>query len=391
MREVVIASAARTPVGNFQGSLADVPATRLGSIAIEAAIERAGISVDDVDQCIMGCVLPAGLGQAPARQAAIGAKLPESVDCMTVNKVCGSGLKAVMVAFDVIRLGEADVVVAGGMESMTGAPYALPKARSGYRMGDGQIKDLMINDGLWDVYNNFHMGVAAELCAEKFGFTREIQDEFALESYARAQRAQKEGLFKDEIVPVSVPQRKGDPIVVSDDEGPARARPEKVPTLRPAFKKDGTVTAANASSINDGAAACVVTSAEFAKERGLQPLARIIAYSSASLKPEWFTIAPAEAMKKLFEKTNMTPEDIDLYEINEAFSCVTLKANKDFSLDTAKVNVHGGAVALGHPIGASGARILVTLLYAMQKRDAKRGLATLCIGGGEAVAMIVER
>ena len=391
MREVVIVSAARTPVGNFQGSLASVPSTRLGTIAIEAAVERAGISPDDVDQCVMGCVLPAGLGQAPARQAAIGANLPKSVDCMTVNKVCGSGLKAVMVAFDAIRLGEADVIVAGGMESMTGAPYALYQARDGYRMGDGKIVDLMIKDGLWDVYNDFHMGVAAELCAEKYGFTREIQDEFALESYARAQRAQKEGLFKDEIAPVSVPQRKGDPIIVSDDEGPARAQPEKVPKLRPAFKKDGTVTAANASSINDGAAAFVVTSAEFAKERGLEPMARIIAYSSASMEPEWFTIAPAEAMKKLFEKTNMTPDDIDLYEINEAFSCVTLKANKDFNLDPAKVNVHGGAVALGHPIGASGARIMVTLLYAMEKRDAKRGLATLCIGGGEAVAMIVER
>jgi acetyl-CoA C-acetyltransferase len=391
MKEAVIVSAARTPVGNFQGSLAAIPSTRLGSIAIEAAVERAGISPDDVDQCVMGCVLPAGLGQAPARQAALGANLPKSVDCMTVNKVCGSGLKAVMVAFDSIRLGEADVVVAGGMESMTGAPYALYQARGGYRMGDGKIVDLMIKDGLWDAYNDFHMGVAAELCAEKYGFTREIQDEFALESYARAQRAQKEGLFKDEIVPVSVPQRKGDPIVVSDDEGPARAQPAKVPTLRPAFKKDGTVTAANASSINDGAAACVVTSAEFAKEKGLTPLAKIVAYASASMEPEWFTIAPAEAMKKLFEKTKLSPDDIDLYEINEAFSVVTLKANKDFRLDPAKVNVNGGAVALGHPIGASGARILVTLLYAMKKRDAKRGLATLCIGGGEAVAMIVER
>ncbi len=391
MREVVIASAARTPVGSFQGVLSDVPATRLGSIAIEEALKRAGISPDEVNQCIMGCVLPAGLGQAPARQAALGAGLPKATDCLTINKVCGSGLKAVMLAFDAIRLEEAEVVVAGGMESMTRAPYALDKARSGYRMGNGQILDLMIKDGLWDVYNDFHMGNAAELCAAEYEFTREIQDEFAIESYTRAQRAQKEGLFREEIVPVSVPQRKGDPVVVSDDEGPGRANIQKIPTLRPAFKKDGTVTAANASSINDGAAAVVVTSAEFAKKKGLQPLAKIIAHSSASREPEWFTIAPADAMKKLFEKTKTAPADVDLFEINEAFAVVTLVANKQFGLDPAKVNVNGGAVALGHPIGASGARIFVTLLYSMKQRNAKRGLATLCIGGGEAVAMMVER
>lgn len=391
MREVIIASAARTPVGSFQGVLSDVPATRLGSIAIEEALKRAGMSPEEVNQCIMGCVLPAGLGQAPARQAALGAGLLKSTDCMTINKVCGSGLKAVMLAFDAIRLEEAEVVVAGGMESMTRAPYALDKARSGYRMGDGKILDLMIKDGLWDVYNDFHMGNAAELCADEYEFTREIQDEFAIESYTRAQRAQKEGLFREEIVPVTIPQRKGDPVVVSDDEGPGRANIEKIPKLRPAFKKDGTVTAANASSINDGAAAVVVTSAEFAKKKGLQPLAKIIAHSSASREPEWFTIAPAEAMKKLFEKTKTTPDDIDLFEINEAFAVVTLVANKQFGLDPAKVNVNGGAVALGHPIGASGARIFVTLLYSMKQRNAKRGLATLCIGGGEAVAMMVER
>ncbi len=391
MKEVVIASAARTPVGSFQGVLSEIPTTRLGSIAIEAAIERAGVSPEEVDECIMGCVLPAGLGQAPARQAALGANLPKSVGCMTINKVCGSGLKAVMLAFDAIRLGEAEVIVAGGMESMTRAPYALDKARGGFRMGDGKVIDLMIKDGLWDAYNDFHMGRAAELCAEKYGFTREIQDEFALESYARAQRAQKEGTFKDEIVPVSVPQRKGDPVLVSDDEGPALAQPAKVPKLKPAFKKDGTVTAANASSINDGAAACIVTSAEFAKKKGIEPLARIVAYSAASREPEWFTVAPADAMRKLFEKTGLTPDDIDIFEINEAFAVVTLAANKEFNLDPAKVNVNGGAVALGHPIGASGARILVTLLYAMKQRNAQRGLATLCIGGGEAVAMVVER
>jgi len=391
MRDVVIASAARTPVGSFQGVLSDVPATRLGTIAIEAAIERAGISNDEVDECIMGCVLPAGLGQAPARQAAIGAGLPTSVGCMTINKVCGSGLKSVMLAFDSIRLGEADVIVAGGMESMTRAPYALDRARGGYRMGDGQIVDLMIKDGLWDVYNDFHMGNAAELCGEKYGFTREIQDEFAIESYTRAQNAQKDGRFDEEIVPVSVPQRKGDPVVVSEDEGPGQAKMDKIPKLRPAFKKDGTVTAANASSINDGAGAFVVCSAEFAKKKGIEPLAKIIAHSTASREPEWFTTAPADAMRKLFDKTGLGPDDIDIYEINEAFAVVTLAANKEFNLDPAKVNVNGGAVAIGHPIGASGARIFATLLYAMKHRDAKRGLATLCIGGGEAVAMIVER
>jgi acetyl-CoA C-acetyltransferase len=391
MRDVVIASAARTPVGSFQGALSAVPATKLGSIAIEAAIERAGIAANEVDECIMGCVLPAGLGQAPARQAALGAGLPKSVGCLTINKVCGSGLKAVMLAFDAVRLGEAEIVVAGGMESMSRAPYALDKARDGYRMGDGQIVDLMIKDGLWDVYNDFHMGNAAELCGEKYGFTREIQDAFAIESYARAQDAQKDGRFDEEIVPVSVPQRKGDPVVVSEDEGPGQARPDKIPTLRPAFKKDGTVTAANASSINDGGAAVVVMSAELAKEKGIEPLAKIVAHSTAAHEPEWFTTAPVDAMNKLFEKTNLSAADIDVFEINEAFSVVTLAANKEFDLDPAKVNVNGGSVAIGHPIGASGARIFTTLLYAMKQKDAKRGLATLCIGGGEAVAMIVER
>jgi len=378
-------------VGSFQGTLSAVPATKLGSIAIEAAIERAGIGKDEVDECIMGCVLPAGLGQAPARQAALGAGLPKSVGCMTINKVCGSGLKAVMLAFDAVRLGEAEIVVAGGMESMSRAPYALDKARGGYRMGDGQIVDLMIKDGLWDVYNDFHMGNAAELCGEKYGFTREIQDAFAIESYTRAQNAQKDGRFDEEIVPVSVPQRKGDPVVVSEDEGPGQAKPDKIPKLRPAFKKDGAVTAANASSINDGAAAVIVMPAELAKEKGIEPLAKIVAHSTAAREPEWFTTAPVDAMKKLFEKTKLTPTDIDVFEINEAFSVVTLAANKEFDLDPAKVNVNGGSVAIGHPIGASGARIFTTLLYAMKQKNAKRGLATLCIGGGEAVAMIVER
>jgi acetyl-CoA C-acetyltransferase len=391
MREVVILSAARTPVGSFQGVFSDVPATQLGSIAIKEAVLRAGISPEEVDECIMGCVLPAALGQAPARQAAIGAGLPKSVGCMTINKVCGSGLKSVMLAFDAIRLGEAEVVVAGGMENMTRAPYALDRARNGYRMGDGKIYDLMIKDGLWDVYNDFHMGNCAEMCAEEFKITREIQDQFAIESFTRAQKAQKEGLFKEEIVPVSVPQKKGDPILIADDEGPPRAKMDKIPKLPGAFKKGGTVTAANASSINDGGAAVVVASAEFAKKKGIEPLARIIAHSTASREPEWFTIAPVDAMKKLFDKTKTKPADIDLFEINEAFAVVTIAANREFNLDISKVNVNGGAVALGHPIGASGTRIFVTLLYAMKQRNAKRGLATLCIGGGEAVAMMVER
>ncbi|MBI5116790.1 acetyl-CoA C-acetyltransferase [Candidatus Poribacteria bacterium] len=391
MREVVIASAARTPVGSFQGAFADVPATRLGSVAIEAAIKRAGISPDEVNECIMGCVLPAAIGQAPARQAALGAGLPKSVGCLTINKVCGSGLKAAMLAFDSVRLGEAEVVVAGGMENMTRAPYALEKARGGYRMGDAKIIDLMIKDGLWDVYNDFHMGNAAELCAEKYAITRKMQDDLAIESFKRAQRAQKEGLFRDEIAPVNIPQKKGDPVVVSEDEGPGRANFEKIPKLPGAFKKDGTVTAANASSINDGAAAFIITSAENAKRKGIEPLAKIIAYSTASLEPEWFTIAPVDAVKKLLEKTRKTVGDIDLFEVNEAFAVVTLAANIQLGLDPAKVNVNGGAIALGHPIGGSGARVLTTLLYAMKKRNAKRGLATLCIGGGEAVAMMVER
>jgi acetyl-CoA C-acetyltransferase len=392
MRDVVIIGAARTPVGSFQGALSEVPATRLGSIAIEAALARAGVAPNEVDQCIMGCVLPASLGQAPARQAALGAGLPKGTDCLTFNKVCGSGLKSVMLAFDAVRLGEAEVIVAGGMESMTRAPYALDQARGGFRMGDGKIVDLMIKDGLWDVYNNFHMGFAADMCAEKYGITREMQDAFAIESFTRAQRAQKEGLFKEEIVPVTVPQKKGDPIVVSEDEGPPRAKMDKIPKLPPAFKKDGgTVTAANASSINDGGAAVVVASAEFAKKKGIQPLAKIVAHSSASREPEWFTIAPADAVKKLLDKTGVSADQIDLFEINEAFAVVTIYANNTFKLDPAKVNVKGGAVAIGHPIGASGARIFVTLLYAMKQRNAKRGLATLCIGGGEAVAVMVER
>lgn len=391
MREVQIISAARTAVGSFQGGLSSMPATKLGSIVIGEVVKRAGIKKEDVDQVIMGDVLSAGLGQAPARQAALGAGLPDEVGCMTINKVCGSGLKSVMLAFQAIMLEDAEVIVAGGMESMTNGPYLLSKARSGYRMGNGELIDSMIKDGLWDPYDDCHMGNFAELCAEKYNFTREQQDEFSLESYRRAQEAQKQGRFREEIVPVEISQKKGEPTIFDTDEDPGKLRIDKVPTLKPAFKKDGTVTAANASSISDGAAAVVVMSSEQAKSLGCQPLARILGYAEASLAPEWFTIAPVEAVKRVLEKTGMSKDDIDLFEINEAFSVVTLRAIDEFGLDPAKVNVNGGAVSIGHPIGGSGARILVTLLYAMKDRKAKIGLATLCIGGGEAVAMVVER
>ncbi len=391
MREVHIISAARTAVGSFQGGLSLLPATKLGSIVIEEVVKRAGIKKEDVDQVIMGNVLSAGLGQAPARQASLGAGLPNAVGCLTINKVCGSGLKSVMLAAQAIMLEDAEVIVAGGMESMTNSPYLLPKARSGYRMGDGVIIDSMIKDGLWDPYDDYHMGNCAELCAEKYNLTRERQDEFSLESYRRAQEAQKQGRFREEIVPVKISQKKGEPIIFDTDEDPGKLRAEKVPTLKPAFKKDGTVTAANASSISDGAAAVVAMSSEQAKSLGCQPLARILGYAEASIAPEWFTIAPVEAVKRVLEKTGMSKDDIDLFEINEAFSVVTIRAIDEFDLDPAKVNVNGGAVSIGHPIGGSGARILVTLLYAMRNRKAKTGLATLCIGGGEAVAMVVER
>ncbi len=391
LKEVVIASACRTPVGAFQGVLSSVPAPKLGSTVIAEAVRRAGIAVDQVDEVIMGEVLPAGVGQAPARQAAIGAGLPNRVPCTTINKVCGSGLKSVMLAAQAIMVGDADIVVAGGMESMSNAPYLLSKARTGYRLGHGEIIDSMIRDGLWDVYNDFHMGVAAELCASECNVPRDAQDGFAIESYKRAQAAQKNGFFKDEIVAVEVPQRKGDPLVVAEDEEPGKANFEKMPGLRPAFKKDGTVTAANASSINDGAAACVIMSRERAGHLGIEPLAAIRAQASAAKAPEWFTTAPVDAIRKILDKTNLTINDIDLFELNEAFAVVNLAAINDLGIDPAKMNVHGGAVALGHPIGASGTRILTTLLYAMQRYDKNRGLATLCIGGGEAAAVIVER
>ncbi len=389
--ETVIVSAVRTPVGSFQGSLASLTAPQLGAIVIKEAIKRAGLDKDQIDEVVMGNVLTAGVGQNPARQATILAGLAEKTGAMTINKVCGSGLKAVMLADQLIRTGDAEIVVAGGQESMSQAPYILQKARTGYRMGDGKIVDAMIYDGLLNAYDGRHMGNLTELCAKEYNLTREMQDEFAAESYRRAQAAVKDGKFKDEIVPVEVPQRKGDPIVVDTDEEPGRGKIEKLPSLRTAFEKEGTVTAGNASSLNDGAAAVVVMSADKAKELGLKPIATIKGHAGASVQPEWFTIAPSEAVKKVWQRLGITKDDIDLIELNEAFAAVSLANNQILGLSTDNVNVRGGAVAIGHPIGASGARILVTLLYALQQEDKKTGLASLCIGGGEGVAMVVER
>ncbi len=391
MRQVVIASACRTPIGSFQGALSSLSATKLGAIVIQEAVKRAGLSPGQVEEVFMGCVLTAGVGQAPARQASIFADLPNSTTCTTINKVCGSGLKSVMLAALTIMTGEADIVVAGGMESMSNAPYLLDKARSGYRMGDAKVIDSMVKDGLWDVYNDYHMGSAAELCSRECHIPRAAQDEFAALSYKRALEAIEKGFFKDEIVPVPIRSKDGSTTYVAEDEEPQKVKFDKIPQLRPAFEKDGTVTAANASKLNDGASALVLMSEEKAKELGVKPLARITAQASAAQAPEWFTTAPATVIEKLFKKTGLTKEDIDLFEINEAFSVVSLAVNQLLSLDPEKVDVHGGAVALGHPIGASGARILTTLIYAMQRRNAHRGIAALCIGGGEATGVIIER
>lgn len=390
-REVVIVSGARTPIGSFGGALSSVPAPQLGAVAIKAALSRAGVEGKDVDEVLMGCVLPAGQGQAPARQASLAAGVPQSVGCVTLNKVCGSGLKAVMMAAQAIKAGDADIVVAGGMENMSSVPYLLPKARTGYRMGNGEIVDGMVHDGLWDPYNNFHMGKAGELCASECKIDRERQDALAALSYQRAQNAVKEGLFDEEVEAVSVPQRKGDPIVVDKDEEPFRGKIDKLPGLRAAFQKDGTITAGNASTINDGAAAVVVMSKEEADKRGLTPLANITGYAGAAQAPEWFTTAPAKAMANLLEKTGKKVSDVDLWEINEAFAVVSLANTDELSIPEDRVNVRGGAIALGHPIGCSGARLLVTLLHAMKQTDKKRGVVSLCIGGGEAVAVMVER
>ena len=388
---VYIVSAARTPIGSYLGAFASVPAPRLGAVAIQAALERAKVAPEQVGEVFMGNVLSAGIGQAPARQAAIFAGIPHAVPSTTVSKVCGSGLQAVVFGAKTLALGDAEVVVAGGMESMSNVPYYLREARAGYRMGDGKLIDGMIFDGLWDPYNDYHMGQAGELCAKEHGLTRELQDEFARRSYELAGAAQASGAFAKEIAAVPVAQKKGDPLLVSEDEEPGRGDPSKFAKLRPAFDKAGTITAANASSINDGAAALVLASESAVKRQGLKPLARIVGYGSAAQAPEWFTTAPALAIDKTLKKLGLASKDIDLWEINEAFSCVTMACTKLTGIDPAKVNVRGGAVALGHPIGASGARILVTLLGAMHDGGAQRGLATLCIGGGEAVAVVVER
>ncbi len=387
---VVLAGGVRTPIGSFSGSLAEVTATALGSTAIRAALKRAGVPADQVDEVVFGNVLSAGLGQNVARQAAMGAGLSPSVGATSVSKVCGSGLKAVMLAAQAIRCGDASLIVAGGTESMSRAPYLLPKARTGYRMGHGDLIDSMIHDGLWDVYNNMHMGACGDRCAEQYSFTRQDADDFAVASYKRALEAEAQGATAEEIVPVEVPGRK-ETIVVSRDEEPSRFNEEKLRQLRAAFGKEGTVTAGNASSINDGAAAVVVLSAEKADTLRVNPQAKIVGYSSFSREPEWFTLAPIGAIRKLMERVGWGVENVDLFEINEAFAVVPMAAMKDLGIPHEKLNVHGGAVALGHPIGASGARVLVTLLAAMKRRDAKRGIASLCIGGGEAVAMAVER
>ncbi|MEW6543071.1 MAG: thiolase family protein [Nitrospirota bacterium] len=391
MSHAVIVSAVRTPLGSFNGVFSPVPATKLGSLAIAEALKRARLPGDRVEEVLMGCVLSAGLGQAPARQAAIGAGLPHSVGATTVNKVCGSSLKTVIMAAQAIGLGEARIVVAGGMESMTRAPYLLERARQGYRLGHAELVDSLVKDGLWDVYNNFHMGNAGELCAAKYGLTRGELDDFALESYRRAKEAIATGAFKREIVPVEVPQKKGGPLLVAEDEEPNRADLGKLRSLKPVFQEDGKLTVGNSPSCNDGAAALVLMAEEEAQAFGLKPMARIVGYAGAALAPEWFTIAPVEAIKRLFKRTGLSLADVDLFEINEAFSSVSLAVQRELGLDSAKVNVNGGAVALGHPIGATGARILTTLLYAMEARGARRGLASLCIGGGEALAVLVER
>ncbi len=387
---VVIVSAARTPMGGFQGELKAFAAPELGAAAILAAVERAKLKPEDIGEVIMGCVLPAGLGQAPARQASLGAGLPLGTGCTTINKMCGSGMKAAMLASDLLTAGTNEIMVAGGMESMTNAPYLLPKARGGYRMGHGQVLDHMFLDGLEDAYDKGRlMGTFAEECAKKFNFTREAQDAFAIKSLERAQKANKEGWFAWEITPLAIKSGK-DQRFIETDEQPFKANFDKIPTLKPAFAKDGTVTAANSSSISDGAAALVMMRRSTAGKLGLAPIATVMGHSTHAQEPGWFTTAPVGAMKKLFEKTGWSADQVDLYEINEAFAVVTMAAMKEHNLPHEKVNVHGGACALGHPIGASGARILVTLIGALRKYGGKRGMATLCIGGGEATAMALE-
>jgi acetyl-CoA C-acetyltransferase len=389
MKKIVITSAKRTPVGSFNGALSSLSAAQLGSIAIKSVLDDTKIDVNLVDEVIMGNVLTAGQGQAPARQAAIYAGLPDKTETLTINKMCGSGLKAVMLAQQAILAGDAEVIIAGGQESMSTAPYLLDKARTGYRLGDGKIIDSMVKDGLWDVFNDIHMGSCAESCARDFNFKREELDEFTIGSYKKALAAQEAGKFIDEIVPVTIKSRKAE-IIVDKDEEPGNVKFEKIPSLRPVFEKDGVVTAANASSINDGAAALMIMTEEKAKELGLKPLVEIVAQSSSAKAPIEFTTAPADAIAKVLKKADLSKDDIDIFEINEAFAVVSLAVNKILELDVSKVNVNGGAIAIGHPIGASGARILTTLIYEMKKQNSTYGLASLCIGGGEASALIVK-
>lgn len=391
MKNTYILSAVRTPIGSFMGSLSSLSATDLGAIAIKEALARSGVKADQVSETIMGCVLTSGLGQAPARQASKKAGLPNHVPATTVGKVCGSGLKAVMLGAQAIANGDAEVVVAGGMESMSNVPFLLPQARAGVRLGNATMVDALVHDGLWDVYNNFHMGTAAELCAKEYSFNRESQDAYAKQSYERALNAQTSGYFKKEIVPIEIKDRKGNSTFIVDDEEPKAVNFDKMASLKPVFDKNGTVTAANASSINDGAAALVLASEDFVKKHNLTPLAKISGFAQAAREPEWFSIAPADAIENLFKKLSWDKSKVDLFEINEAFSVVSLAVNQKLGLDAAKVNVHGGAVSLGHPIGASGARILVTLLHSLEQYKKATGVASLCIGGGEAVALGVEK
>ncbi len=387
---IVVVAARRTPIGSFQGALAPVTAPELGAAAIRAALADSGVEGDDLSEVLMGCVLPAALGQAPARQAALGAGIPQGVGCTTVNKVCGSGMKATMIAHDLIAAGSADIVIAGGMESMTNTPYMLPKARAGYRMGHQEVLDHMFFDGLQNPYDGHMMGHFAEQCVDKYGFSREEQDAFSIESVKRALEATRSGALKNEIVAVNVKTRKGESVVIEDEE-PGRCDIDRIPTMRPAFKRDGgTVTAASSSSISDGAAALVLMRASEAEQRNIEPLATIVGHSAFAHAPEWFTTAPVSAIKSLQDKLGWSPADVDLYEVNEAFACVAMAAMRDVGIDHAKLNVNGGACALGHPIGATGARILTTLIHALKNRGLRRGIASLCIGGGEATAVAVE-
>jgi acetyl-CoA C-acetyltransferase len=394
LEDIVIVAGVRTPIGKFQGSLSEFTAPQLGALAVKEAVHRANLDPKQVDECIMGNVITAGLGQNPARQAALNGGLPPEVAALTINKVCGSGLKAVGLAAQGIQTGNAEIVVAGGMESMTNAPYLLPQARKGYRLGNSQIVDSMVNDGLWDVYNNYHMGMTGENVAEKYGITRAEQDEFAVNSHRKAIQAWNECRFKSQVMSVEIPARKkGDPPVMFDkDEGPREdTTAESLSGLKPAFKKDGSVTAGNASTINDGAAAVVVMSARKAKELGLQPMARIVAQATSGVDPKWVMMAPVDGIRNLWKKTGWKPDEVDIYEINEAFSVQSVAVVRELGIDMDKVNVNGGAVALGHPIGASGARVLVTLMYELIRRNAHKGIAALCLGGGNSVAMAIER